>query len=448
MQHSSFKLITIKEIKSQYPFLIDNEGFDYFEEWQDEDFFLVSEEDVTFEGNFYLDLYEEKEKKWLGSLLNLPAKKMDEIRIEGIFINGNFSVVGSIINSEGDYGPYVFVNGNINCQSLLLGGANVEIKGKITAKEVVMTYYNHGNFSCDGLIDAPVFIVNDHNTAFAERKNDLFYYNDRADDVDPKNECEYDDETDEEIISNELRKLLDNPLIETFEELERELARGELVLKQNNPPAKTYEYWRDRVRANYRDLKLVPKEFKTEELCNLALNITYHALPFIDQDLITSELCEQLVGKDGFAIQVIPDEFITKELCFKAAESGTMLRLIPSAYYSEELIILVFKNGKHEPDINDVPSDFITESLLEEYVKIAKGLWLDKVCKQNGIDKLQVLKQVIDSGIQYLDNIFGNHFSKETVEYAFSVYENEEEWSNYVQKYKVKFERLELNEYL
>lgn len=448
MQHSSFKLITIKEIKSQYPFLIDNEGFDYFEEWQDEDFFLVSEEDVNFEGNFYLDLYEEKEKKWLSNLLNVPAKKMDEIRIEGIFINGNFSVVGSIINSEGDYGPYVFVNGNINCQSLLLGGANVEIKGKIAAKEVVMTYYNHGNFSCDGLIDAPVFIVNDHNTAFAERKNDLFYYNDRADDVDPKNECEYDDETGDEIISYELRKLLDNPLIETFEELERDLARGELVLKQNNPPAKTYEYWRDRVRANYRDLKLVPKEFKTEELCNLALNITYHALPFIDQDLITSELCEQLVGKDGFAIQVISDEFITKELCFKAAESGAMLRLIPSAYYSQELILLVFKNGKHEPDINDVPSDFISQTLLEEYVKIGKGLWLDKVCKENGIDKLQVLKQVIDSGIQYLDNIFRNHFSKETVEYAFSVYENDEDWNKYVQKYKQKFERIGLSEYL
>ncbi|OIV43490.1 polymer-forming cytoskeletal protein [Flavobacterium johnsoniae] len=448
MQHSSFKLIIIKEIKSQYPFLIDNEGFDYFEEWQDEDFFLVSEEDVNFEGNFYLDLYEEKEKKWLGSLLNLPAKKMHEIRIEGVFINGDFSASGSIINSEGDYGPYVFVNGNINCQSLLLGGANVEIKGKITAKEVVMTYYNHGNFRCGGLIDAPVFIVTDHNTTFAERKNDLFYYNDRADDVDPKNECEYDDETGDEIISNELRKLLDNPLIETFEELERDLARGELVLKQNNPPAKTYEYWRDRVQANYRDLKLVPKEFKTEELCNLALNTSYHALPFIDQDLITSELCEQLVGKDGFAIQVIPDEFITKELCFKAAQSGTMIRLIPAEYYSEELILTTFKNGKHEPDINDIPSDFITESLLEEYVKIAKGLWLDNVCKQNGIDKLQVLKQVIDSGIQYLDNIFGNHFSKETVDYAFSVYKNEEEWSNYVQKYKVKFERLELNEYL
>lgn len=443
MQNSNFKLITIAEIKTKYPFLIEDEKFDYFDEWQDEDFFLTAESDVNFEGDFYLDLYEDKEKKWLAKLLNLPAKKIEEIRIEGIFINGSFSASGSIINAEGDYGPYFFVNGNINCQSLLLGGANVEIKGNIRAKEVVMTYYNHGSFNCTGLIDTPVFIVNDHNTTFAERKNDLFYYSDRDDDVDPKNECEYDDETDEEIISNELRKLLDNPLIETFEELERELALGGLILKQNNPPSKTYEYWRDRVLANYRDLKLVPEEFKTEELCNLALNITYHALPFVDQDFITSELCEKLVSKDGFAIQVIPDEFITKKLSFEAAENGTMLRLIPEEYYSEELILLVFKNGKHQPDINDAPSKFISESLLEEYVKIGKGLWLDKACKENGIDKLQVLKLVIDSGIQYLDNIFGNHFSKETVDYAFSIYKNDEDWNKYVQKYKQKFERLE-----
>ncbi|MDQ6528899.1 polymer-forming cytoskeletal protein [Flavobacterium sp. LHD-85] len=447
MRTFHFKLITIAEIKNKYPFLVEDEKFDYFDEWEDEDFFLTAEEDVNFEGNFHLDFYEDKEKKWLAKLLNLPVKKVEEIRIEGLFINGNFSVTDSIINAEGDYGPYVFINGNVNCQSLLLGGANVEVKGDITAKEVVMTYYNHGNFNCSGSINSPVFIVNDHNTAFAQKKIDLFYYNDR-DEIDPKNECEYDDETDEEIISNELRKLLDNPLIETFEELERDLARGELVLKQNNPPAKTHEYWRDRVLVNYRDLKLVSEEFKTEELCNMALNITFHALPFINQDLITFELCEKLVNKDGFAIQVIPEEFITKELSFKAAESGTMLRLIPSGYYSEELILLVFKNGKHQPDINDVPSQYITENLLVEYVKIGKGLWLDKVCKQNGMNKLQVLKKVIDSGIEYLDNIFGNHFSKETAEYAFSSYKNQEKWNEYAQKYKQKFERHELNEYL
>jgi len=451
MYNSVFKLITIKEVKSQYPFLLDLEGFDYFEEWNDKDYFFVANEDVYFDGDFLLDVYEDKVKKWFINIFNLPIKIIEDLRIEGILVNGNIFTNGTIINAEGDYGPYVFISGNVTCQSLLLGGSYVEINGNVKAKEVVMTSYNHGNFKCSGVIDSPIFIVEDHNTTFAERKNDLFYYNDRANDFDPKNDCEYDDDSDEDIISVELRKHLSNPLIETFEELKRELEKGELVLKQSNPAPKTFAYWKNRVESNYRDLKLVPHEFKTKELCELALNITFHALPFVNQEFITQELCERLVDKDGFAIQKIPDDFITKELCLKAAKSGTLILLIPQEFYSEELILTTFKNGKHEPNINDIPSEFITENLLEEYVKIGKGLWLDKVCKENGIDKLTILKRVIDSGIENLDPVFGNHFSKEVADYSASVYNNEEnieEWNNYVRKYKVKFERLDLNNYL
>ena len=450
MHNSTFKLITIKEVKSQYPFLLDYEGFDYFDEWEDQDFFLVSNQDVNFEDNFYLDLYEDKEKKWLSNLLNLPLKEIDALRIECVLINGNLTTNGTIINAEGDYGPYVFINGNVTCQSLLLGGSYVEIKGNVTAKEVVMTSYNHGNFKCSGIIESPIFIVDDHYTTFSGRKNDLFYYNDKTENSDLKNVYEYDSVTDEYIISDELRKHLNNSLITTFEELLRELEHGELVLRRNNPPAKTYEYWQNRVVLNYRDLKIVPPQFKTLELFELALNNTFHALPYIDKDFITPELCEKIVSKNGFAIQKIPDQFITKELCLKAAESGTLISLIPSDFYSEELILTTFKNGKHQPDINDVPSKFITESLLEEYVKIGKGLWLDKACKQNGIDKVSILKRVIDSGIENVDAVFGNHFSEEIVQYAASIYNNEKhkkEWNSYIQKYKVKFERLGLNQY-
>ncbi|WP_337967627.1 polymer-forming cytoskeletal protein [uncultured Flavobacterium sp.] len=451
MHNSVFKLVTIKEVKSQYPFLLDREGFDYFEEWNDDDFFFVANEDVYFDGNFLLDVYEDKVKKWFINIFNLPFKIIEDLRIEGILVNGNIFTNGTIINAEGDYGPYVFISGNVTCKSLLLGGSYVEINGNVKAKEVVMTSYNHGKFKCSGVIDSPVFIVEDHYTTFAERKNDLFYYNDRANDFDSKNDCEYDDDSDEDIISVELRKHLNNPLIETFEELKRELEKGELVLKQSNPAAKTFAYWEYRVESNYRDLKLVPPEFKNKELCDLALNSTFHALPFVNQEFITQELCERLVDKDGFAIQKIPDDFITKELCLKAAKSGTLISLIPKEFYSEELILTTFKNGKHEPNIIDVPSDFITENLLEEYVKIGKGLWLDKVCKENGIDKLTILKRVIDSGLENLDSVFGNHFSKEVADYAASVYNNEEnieQWNSYVRKYKVKFERLDLNNYL
>ncbi|MFW0736480.1 polymer-forming cytoskeletal protein [Flavobacterium sp. T12S277] len=290
MHHSGFKLITIKEVKLQYPFLIDHEGFDHFDEWEEGDLFLVAHESVNFEGNFYLDLYEDKEKKWLAHVLGVPLKEMDDLRIEGVLINGNLYVGGTIINAEGDYGPYVFIKGDVNCQSMLLGGSYVEIEGNVTAKEVVMTSYNHGNFKCSGCIEAPVFIVEDHYTTVADRKNDLFYYNDKTDDMDPEDESEYDEDSDEEVISIELRKHLDNPFITTFEELKRELEEGELVLKESNPPQKNQEYWQKRVSSNYRDLKIVPHQFKTTALCEMALNWTYHALPFVEEEFITSEL--------------------------------------------------------------------------------------------------------------------------------------------------------------
>ena len=60
MQTSNFKLISITEIKTKYPFLIEDEKFDCYKDWEDADFFLIVEKDVDFDGNFYLDFYEEK----------------------------------------------------------------------------------------------------------------------------------------------------------------------------------------------------------------------------------------------------------------------------------------------------------------------------------------------------------------------------------------------------
>jgi len=450
MHNSAFKLVTIKKLKSKYPFLIENEKFDCFDDWKDEDFFLVSEGNAYFDGNFYLDLYENEEKKWLAKPLKLAVNKVEGLNIVGVFVVGDFSVSGCIVNVYGEYGSYVFVGGNVSCQSMLLGGGHVQIKGNIVAKEIVMTDYHFGSLHCSGAINSPVFIVDSHDTTFAERKNNLFYYNRGANDFDLKNECVYDNEDDPsyEIISNELRKLLENPLIETFEEISSELKRGEFLLKGSNFSAKNDDYWHNRVLSNYKDLKLVPSQYKTKQLCELALNINYNALHYFNEEFITQELCESLVKKNGSAIYVIPDKFVTKEICFIATQNGFLLKDIPIRFWSEEMILLVIKNSKDEPDLNDIYSRFITENLLVEYIKIGGSLRFDKVCEIKEIDKLLILKTVIDSRIQYLDNIFGNHFSKDTVEYAFSVYKDQEGWNKYVQKYRQKFEELGLNEYL
>ncbi len=93
--------------------------------------FLVYEGDVLLSGHFMLDtdkLADTYKGKW----------------IAGYIITGNLTVAGNIINEEGDYGPALYVAGNVSCQSMLLGGAPVHITGNITAEEVIMLHYNHG----------------------------------------------------------------------------------------------------------------------------------------------------------------------------------------------------------------------------------------------------------------------------------------------------------------
>ncbi|MFL9481644.1 hypothetical protein ACI6Q2_02625 [Chitinophagaceae bacterium LWZ2-11] len=445
---SIFTLVTIEKIKEQYPILKNIEGFDLFEDWSDDDYFLVTEGDVNIEGGLHLDLYEDSGKKKIAVLADLKFAELNKLRIEGVLIQGNLTTTGCIINEIGDYGPFVFIGGKISCQSLLLGGSYVEVEGNVTAKEVVMTDYNHGRFNCKGTIEAPVFIVNDHYTTFVSRKNELFYYNDKTDDKHPsENECIEDDETDELIISPVLRAVLENPLTETFEELKRDLAEGEFVLKGTSATIKNFAYWKQKIAKNYRDLRRVPNEYKDKDLCMMALNTTFYALPFVKEEFITAELCWRLIEKDGFALKVIPDKFITLELCFLAAEKGTILSFIPEDFYNQDLILDVFKNYKYQPDIQAVPKRFMTEEFLIEYVKMGKGLYLDKCCTENNISKTKVLTGAMDAGIEYLDNMFANHCSKEVFDYASKLYNNNEhqqEWNEYIEKYRSKLSRLGL----
>lgn len=439
-----FSLVPIKEVITRYPFLKQYEGFNIYDDWEEEDYFLVADEEVHISGHFYLDIFEEEVKKWLNKTL-LPKQVGTDTRIEGILINGNIICDGSVINNEGDYGPFVYIAGNITCQSMLLGGAYVIVKGNVTAEEAVMTDYNHGHFACEGVVQAPVFIANDHNTYVLQHVNELFYYNDRAGDHPEENNCYEDEESGDYFFSKELARNLDNPLTETFEELRMDLEEGEFVLKGQTGTIKDAAYWHKKTAENYRNLKRVPDMYKTEELCLRVLQNSFYALPFVPEKYITTALCNQLVAKDGFALRAIPEQFISEELCMLAASKGTMLQFIPAQLISTELIIAVFTNSRSEPDINDVPVNFITEDLLVQYVMLGKGLWLDKAGKENNISKTNVIKRVLDAGIEHVDAILANHCSREAFDYAQSRYSqsvHQEEWEKYLNKYRNKLGRI------
>lgn len=60
-----FKLVQIKEVKAKYSFLEQYEGFDLYQDWNDDDFFAVCEGDISFNGNLNLDIYNDAGKKQL-----------------------------------------------------------------------------------------------------------------------------------------------------------------------------------------------------------------------------------------------------------------------------------------------------------------------------------------------------------------------------------------------
>ncbi|MNE19943.1 hypothetical protein D3C80_1130430 [compost metagenome] len=357
-----------------------------------------------------------------------------------MLIMGDLSLTGCLINAVGDYGPFVFVGGSITCQSMLLGGAYALVKGIVEAKEVVMMHYNHGYFKGYEAITSPVVISYDHHNDLPSKINSSFYYNDGINDLDKEDEYG--------AIPSRLVEHIDNLLTTTFEELLRDLEEGEFVLKGQTRTQRDRDYWYTKVEKNYRDLKRVPPEYKDESLCEKALAESFYAIEYVDPAFITSELCNKLVELDGFAIEVIPEEYITSELCWMAAKKGTMLSCIPKEFYSKELILEVFRNSSYQSDIRDVPEEFISESFVIDYLKIGKGLWLDECCKVHRIDKAEVIKKVIASGIGFMDNIFSYHCSREAFEYAAKLYNNDQyqqEWEGYMKKYKTKLERLKLN---
>lgn len=357
--------------------------------------------------------------------------------IEGYIINGNLTVKGNIINEEGDYGPALYVNGNVTCVSLLIGGSPTHITGDVTASEVIMLHYNHGWMKCPGLFKAPVMIVEDYHFVPAQKDIPGFYYNDNDSDMPEENE-NFEDETGDEHMSLNLQALLNNNLTTTFEEIRYDLAAGESVLM---PVTTDEEYWERKVKHNYRDLKRVPMEMRTKDLCMAALRKSVSALEDFPPAFITQEVVNEAVNISGLALRYLPETFITRELCYKAVTKGALIDLdIPERYYEAPLLELLIQHSDWQ--MERVPAAYITEDLLVIYVKSGRGAWLERYCTNAGVSKQRVLQRVIEDGIQYVERIFTHFFSAETYGYSKSLYENEKEWPAILAQFQRKLDRL------
>ncbi|MGY0036140.1 hypothetical protein [Pedobacter sp. NJ-S-72] len=147
---TTFKeLLAIESFNKSWEAIFPNQH----EEFEDESVFLVCNGDAGFKTHLRLDIdlgWSGNDKKWIKQFPGLQLQNSDE-RIEGLVILGNLSVKGCIINEEGDYGAFLYVSGQITCQSLVAGGSVIYVKGDINTEEVFISHYNHGYFKCDGL---------------------------------------------------------------------------------------------------------------------------------------------------------------------------------------------------------------------------------------------------------------------------------------------------------
>lgn len=415
------------------------------EEYEEEAIFIVSNGDACFIDHFRLDIdlgWTVNDQTWLRQFPNLSAQRSNE-RVEGLIVLGNLNVKGSILNEEGDYGAFLYVSGQINCQSFVAGGAVIYAKNEVIVEEVFLSHYNHGYFRADGLLTAPVLIINDHYTYLDNYKASLFYYNDKTGESPAENSCE-EDENGDWLCSSNLTKLLANPT-PTFEDLIFDLNEGEYVLSRATQLlAKNEDYWLQKVNKHWSNLNRIPAEFKTKSLFEKAYEkhgpICFSYFP---ESFLTQERLEQALRKSGINLRYVPESMLTIELCYLAAAHKTMFSFIPAEYLDESLVKTVIHHN--ESEMSAVPVEFITEELLVAYVKLGPGLWLDKYCKIAGLSKDTVLLKALDSGIESIDKIWGFHFQELVYVYAKKLYDNAENadaWNNYVEKFQKKIDRL------
>ncbi len=428
MQHT-FQLVPKTTVLTRYQLASRiYESPEAFHDITDPDtWYYVHEGNLNINGHFDLES---------DTLSNGPDNKY----MEGYIIDGDLHVSGNIINDNGDYGPILYVTGNITCQSLLIGGAPTRVTGDIIAKEMILLHYNHGWMICDGVFRAPVMVVNDYHLPEANKDISHFYYNDRDPEMPAENECLEDDNGDD-VISPNLSRLLNDPLTTTFEEIQRDLAAGETVLA---PVERNASWYLHRVQRNYSDLKRVPALYKTPALCQAALQKGIGALQYFPEALLTPTLAFEVAAIDGMALRYLPEELITSELCHLAVKHGALLRHdIPERFYDADIILQAVRYRDFQMEF--VPVAFITEELLVEYVKIGRGAWLDKYCQSANISKERVLQTVMDGGFNCLEPVFSWHLSATTYQYAKAKYdtpENQLDWDALMQRFGNKVKRV------
>ena len=316
-------------------------------------YFICIDGDAAIDGDLRIDY----EKNWATDAVewrrSFNIKEDDTLSqnlgIRGIIINGNLTVQGSIINSDGDNGPFLYITGNVQAKNLISGGAFMVIKGHTDISGIAYGHYNDGYIDIQGNLSCPVFISEHH--AFSidgQLLNNQFNYN-SFDDSQDKAETEIKDEYGDhvKVISPKLRQLLSDE-IEAWDDILPYLSAGYDVVRQPSdlPVVKNAAYWHKRVTANWKNFEHVPKIEITPALCLTAVEQHWGALHTVSDEFKSAELCKVAVSKNGQALEYVPKRLITQELCDLAFEGR--LRLLPQEFITEEMALVAVKYDQEE----------------------------------------------------------------------------------------------------
>jgi hypothetical protein len=331
------------------------DGESYYERNLKNYYFICIDGDAFIEGNLQLDYLGEwatNSLEWRRAFnISYDDTMTQNFGVRGLIVNGHLTVNGSIINSDGDNGPFLYVTGNVQANNLVSGGAFMQICGDAKLSGVAYGHYNDGYIGIAGDLSCPVYISEDH--AFSidgKLVNNLFNYN-SFDDSQDKDETEIKDEYDDyvKVISPKLRQLLRDD-IETWDDIKPFLCAGYDVMRKSDDLAvvKNAAYWHKRVAADWHNFEHVPKMEISPALCLTAVEQHWGALYKVPDEFKTAELVKLAVSKNGHALECVSKKLITLDLCNLASKSYSGLIFTPQEFITEEMALKSVKFEEKE----------------------------------------------------------------------------------------------------
>ncbi|MEL6195710.1 MAG: hypothetical protein AAFQ77_01480 [Myxococcota bacterium] len=94
--------------------------------------------------------------------VEIPGRNDNETRPVGLWVSGDLSVRGSIINGNGDYGAFLGVEGSTRSDHIVGGGGEIVLLGPTHAKGIVLGHYNHGRLYIYTSLTARFVLSDDH----------------------------------------------------------------------------------------------------------------------------------------------------------------------------------------------------------------------------------------------------------------------------------------------